>query len=461
MRAVRYGGITLRRARPAEGGGHGRRGLAAAAVLGALACLVLAGCATTDPATNVVDNGATLNGVISPGGKPTTYWFQYGTSTSYGDETPHRDGGSGNAERSVSETIGGLSPSTVYHYRLCADSGSGVVCYGDVTFKTVASETLPSRFRDTAVFTGLTQPTAVRFASDGRVFVAEKSGLIKVFDSLTDPSPTTFADLRTSTYNFWDRGLLGLALDPQFPTKPYVYVLYSYDAPVGGTAPRWGTAGATSDPCPTPPGPTTDGCVISSRLSRLTASGDTMSSEKVLLNSWCQQFPSHSVGSLVFGADGALYASAGDGASFTGVDYGQVGGQPVRGPADGSPEHPVVAADRRGRGPAGAEPDPARRRAAVARRDPDARGPEHGRRAPRQPDGLELRRQRPPHRGLRLSQPVPLHDPARHQRAVGRRRRLGRLGGDQPGHLLQPGEELRLALLRGRRPAGGLRRLPG
>ena len=47
--------------------------------------------------------------------------------------------------------------------------------------------------------------------------------------------------------------------------------------------------------------------------------------EQVLIENWCQQFPSHSIGTLAFGADGALYVSAGDGASFNGVDYGQFG----------------------------------------------------------------------------------------------------------------------------------------
>ena len=124
------------------------------------------------------------------------------------------------------------------------------------------------------MFTGLTQPTAVRFATDGRVFVAEKSGIVKVFANLTDTTPTVFADLRTKVHNFWDRGLLGLALDPNFPANPYVYVLYTYDAAIGGTAPRWGTAGGTSDGCPTPPGATADGCVVSGRLSRLQAAGN-------------------------------------------------------------------------------------------------------------------------------------------------------------------------------------------
>ncbi|MDQ3871716.1 MAG: PQQ-dependent sugar dehydrogenase, partial [Chloroflexota bacterium] len=185
---------------------------------------------------------------------------------------------------------------------------------------------LPDGFQETVVYSGLRGPTALRFASDGRVFVAEKSGLVKVFDDLSDTTPTVFADLRTIVHNFWDRGLLGLALDPGFPAKPYVYVLYTHDAPIGGTAPTWGTAGATSDNCPTPPGATDDGCVVSSRLSRLTAAGNVMTgSEQVLVEDWCQQYPGHSTAGLTFGPDGALYATGGEGASFTFQDYGQDG----------------------------------------------------------------------------------------------------------------------------------------
>jgi len=167
----------------------------------------------------------------------------------------------------------------------------------------------------------------VQFAADGRIFVAEKSGLIKVFHGLSDPSPTVFADLRTQVHNFWDRGLLGITLDPQFSTgRPYVYVLYTHDAALGGTAPRWGTADASSDGCPNPPGATAAGCVVSGHLSKLTANGDVMAGpEQVLVDGWCQQFPSHSVGTVAFGADGKLYASAGDGASFNYEDHGQTG----------------------------------------------------------------------------------------------------------------------------------------
>jgi uncharacterized repeat protein (TIGR01451 family) len=188
------------------------------------------------------------------------------------------------------------------------------------------AETLPAGFQDSVLFSGLTEPTSVEYAPDGRIFVAEKSGLIKVFDDVYDPAPTVFADLRNNVHNFWDRGLLGLALDPSFPSRPYVYALYTFDAPIGGTAPTWGTPGGTSDACPTPPGPTADGCVVSGRLSRLTASGDVMTgTERVLVEDWCQQYPSHSVGDIAFGADGALYASAGEGASYFWTDYGQDG----------------------------------------------------------------------------------------------------------------------------------------
>jgi glucose/arabinose dehydrogenase/PKD repeat protein len=186
-------------------------------------------------------------------------------------------------------------------------------------------------FDETVVFDGLTEPTDVAFAADGRAFVAEKSGLIKAFANLNATTPTITADLRTQVYNFWDRGLLSIALDPQFPARPYIYALYAYDAAIGGTAPRWGQPGATSDPCPSPPDPTADGCVASSRLTKLTLNaGGTMTSEQVLINDWCQQYPSHSAGDLVFGPDGMLYASGGDGASFTFTDYGQ----------DGNPTNP-------------------------------------------------------------------------------------------------------------------------
>src|SRR5439155_24371746 len=180
-----------------------------------------------------------------------------------------------------------------------------------------AASSLPTGFQEQVVFSGLTQPTNIEFAPDGRVFVAQKNGVVKVYDNLSDPTPDVFADLSVQVHNQWDRGLLGLALAPNFPTNPWVYVLYTYDAPLGQTAPVW------NDFCANANG---GDCIVSARLSRLQASGNQMTGpEQVLISDWCQQYPSHSIGDLHFGTDGALYVSGGDGASFNGVDYGQTG----------------------------------------------------------------------------------------------------------------------------------------
>ena len=92
-------------------------------------------------------------------------------------------------------------------------------------------------FQETTVFSGLFNPTVVQFAADGRIFVAEKTGRIWVFDSVDDPTPDLFANLHVNVHNYWDRGLLGMALAPNFPVNPYVYVLYTYDGDIPGTSP--------------------------------------------------------------------------------------------------------------------------------------------------------------------------------------------------------------------------------
>ena len=198
-----------------------------------------------------------------------------------------------------------------------------------IFFQSVDSnaQTLPPGFTEQTVFSGLDEPTAVQFASDGRVFVAEKRGLIKVFQNVSDSTPTIFADLQMKVYNYGKSGLLGLALDPNFPATPYLYVLYTYDAPVGGMAPTWG------DTCPPA---NADKCEVSARLSRLQANGNVMTgAEDVLVADWYQRYPGQPVGGLAFGPDGALYASAGDGASATFVDYGQGAGPSPDPPNEG------------------------------------------------------------------------------------------------------------------------------
>ena len=86
------------------------------------------------------------------------------------------------------------------------------------TSRSAEAATLPPDFQESVALSGLTNPTAVRFSTDGRVFVAEKSGVIKVFDSLTDTSPVVFADLNVNVHNFWAVSYTHLTL----PTTPYV-----------------------------------------------------------------------------------------------------------------------------------------------------------------------------------------------------------------------------------------------
>ena len=183
------------------------------------------------------------------------------------------------------------------------------------------------------VLTGLPgTPVAAKFSPDGRIYVGLKEGKVVMYDGPGDTSPVTTLAIQTDTQDFGDRGMLGLALDPAFTSgRPYLYVLYTYDRDPFGTTtvPRWG------DNCATPPGGTTDGCTVSARLDRYTinSSGIASGSPTRLLDGvggslggWCNQFPSHAIGTLAFGADNMLYVGSGDGASYNYADYGQSGG---------------------------------------------------------------------------------------------------------------------------------------
>lgn len=189
----------------------------------------------------------------------------------------------------------------------------------------VAEAALPSGFTSTAVFSGLNQPTAMAFSPDGKVYVAEKRGTIKVFPNASSNNGVVFKDLSGKVQNYGDRGLLGLTVDPRLGNgtgHDVVYALYSKDAPPGRTPPVW------NDDCPTPPGSSTDGCVISGTLSRIpvNANGTAGTEQPIIDGEWCQQFSSHSIGHLDFGPDGNLYVTGGDGASYDNADWGQFGG---------------------------------------------------------------------------------------------------------------------------------------
>jgi len=172
-------------------------------------------------------------------------------------------------------------------------------------------------FETEVVAGGLSLPTNMAFAPDGRIFVAEKNGTVRLIkNGVLQPAPVVvLSDINT----FGDRGLLSVELDPDFLTNGYLYLAYTYENTPGlnFTGPKTG------------------------RIVRLTVAGDTASeTTKVVLVGTiggdstapsCKNFattsdcipsdsPSHSVGALRFGQDGKLYATLGDGAHFDFTD---------------------------------------------------------------------------------------------------------------------------------------------
>ena len=172
------------------------------------------------------------------------------------------------------------------------------------------------------IISNLDLPTAVDVASDGSIFVTEKRGKVLRYDGLGDPTPTVVADRRVETHNNADRGMLGLAVHPDYPAVPWVYVAYSLDRnPNGGPIPAYGSIGGNYDPCPNKD---TTGCPALSRVVRFNGT-IANSPETVLFEGHCQQFPFHTVGDLVFESSDALLVSFGDGSTGSFVEYGQRG----------------------------------------------------------------------------------------------------------------------------------------
>ncbi len=94
--------------------------------------------ATTEAATAVGYEQATLKGTVNPEGSETSYWFEYGTTTAYGTKIPvlPESVGSGTANVAVSQIVTGLSKSTEYHFRVVAKSEVDTTNGGDKMFTT-------------------------------------------------------------------------------------------------------------------------------------------------------------------------------------------------------------------------------------------------------------------------------------------------------------------------------------
>jgi glucose/arabinose dehydrogenase len=156
-----------------------------------------------------------------------------------------------------------------------------------------AQLTLSQGFRLDAITSNLSLPTAFAFVPDGRIFIAEKGGRVKVWkDGQLYAQP--LIDISDEVNDFVDRGLLGMAVDPDFMRNGYLYLLYAWDAP--------GQDKDVDQP-------------RRSRLVRYTVQRNTArpSSGVVLLDDHVNDTQNHSVGALKFDRDGYLWVSLGDG----------------------------------------------------------------------------------------------------------------------------------------------------
>lgn len=158
----------------------------------------------------------------------------------------------------------------------------------------LAQLTLPGGFRLDTITSNLDLPTTFAFAPDGRIFIAEKSGRVKIWkDGQLYAQP--LIDIRDEVNDFVDRGLLGMAVDPDFMRNGYVYLLYAWDAP--------GQAKDVDQP-------------RRSRLVRYTVQAEGVArpgSGVTLLDDHWNDTQNHSVGALKFDQDGYLWVSLGDG----------------------------------------------------------------------------------------------------------------------------------------------------
>ncbi len=200
---------------------------------------------------------------------------------------------------------------------------------------------VPAGFVIDAVATDLALPTSFAFAGANRIFVTEKSGRVRVIEQgelLREP----FIDLQGEVNDVGQRGLLGIAVHPNFPRTPYVYLAYVYDDPrvlsynaEGARVSRLLRISASAAaPNTHVPG---SGVILLGKQSTFDAIGDPNRPEKNPLSCEISDgnyiedcLPNeghvHPLAHLAFGRDGALYVANGDGLNY---NYGSLRAQAI------------------------------------------------------------------------------------------------------------------------------------
>ena len=119
---------------------------------------------TTGTATLLTSSSVKVNGTVNPNGSPTTWIFEFGTTTSYGTKTIATNGGSGTAVLAVAASLAGLPVGTTYHYRVSATNTVGTATGPDATFTTggapptTTTSTTPTTTTTTTTTTTSTPP---------------------------------------------------------------------------------------------------------------------------------------------------------------------------------------------------------------------------------------------------------------------------------------------------------------
>jgi DNA-binding beta-propeller fold protein YncE len=114
--------------------------------------------AITGSASSIKSNEATLGGTVNPEGLSSSYYFEYGTTKSYGSKTAEVSAGSGVVNVAASKLVTGLTPSTTYHFRVAEVNSTGTTTGEDHTFTTSAGSP-PTATTGTA--TGVTATEAI------------------------------------------------------------------------------------------------------------------------------------------------------------------------------------------------------------------------------------------------------------------------------------------------------------